>query len=323
MLRRLRNILTPAVLLAILGGFAPGVMVGAKRGVPFVGEERGWSIGVYAGDSPLSLQPLPGIANPVLTAADVTDIHATFVADPFWVQHDGVWHVFVEAMNAENGRGEIALATSADARTWTYQQVVLREEEHLSYPQVFEHDGRWWMIPEIADAGEVRLYVAEEFPTKWRKTATLLPGGFIDPTLFQHDGRWWMFASRGNDMLHLFFADELNGPWQEHPMSPVVRFNANYGRCGGRVIEYHGSLIRFAQDDFPEYGNQLYAFEIVALTPTQYEEHKLPTNPILTRGGDGWRSLGMHQIDAQQLPDGSWIAVVDGLGDRRVFGWGY
>jgi hypothetical protein len=42
-----------------------------------------WAIGLYCGATPLSLQPAHAASNPVITAADVTDVPALFVADPF------------------------------------------------------------------------------------------------------------------------------------------------------------------------------------------------------------------------------------------------
>ena len=49
-----------------------------------------WSIGIYTGESPVSLRPSPNVQNPVLTHAHVTDIAASFVADPFMVhENDG------------------------------------------------------------------------------------------------------------------------------------------------------------------------------------------------------------------------------------------
>src|SRR5262249_32976094 len=83
-----------------------------------------FAIGLYAGDSPFPLQPVPDVRNPILTHKDVTDIPATFVADPFMIQAQGTWYLFFEIMHAKSGKGEIGLAASPDARTWTYRQVV-------------------------------------------------------------------------------------------------------------------------------------------------------------------------------------------------------
>src|SRR5690242_2048118 len=96
-----------------------------------------WSLGIYAGSSALALSPAPGISNPVLTAQDVTDVPAAFLADPFMLFANGDWYMFFEIMHRERRVGEIGLATSRDGLRWEYRKVVLRETFHLSYPCVF------------------------------------------------------------------------------------------------------------------------------------------------------------------------------------------
>ena len=59
-----------------------------------------WSIGIYAGESPIRLVPAPGVLNPVLTAHDVSDWAASCVADPFMLRVDGTWHMFFEVFDA-------------------------------------------------------------------------------------------------------------------------------------------------------------------------------------------------------------------------------
>jgi len=118
-----------------------------------------WSIGIYAS---LSSAPLKfsgeNIANPVLTAKDVSDVPANFVADPFLVHDNGAWFMFLEVINdtAEPGRpqlrypykGAIGLAESKDGLDWSYRQIVLDEPFHLSYPYVYQWKGEYYMIPE-------------------------------------------------------------------------------------------------------------------------------------------------------------------------------
>src|SRR5215467_12705552 len=53
-----------------------------------------WSIGILRGTGPLDLRaPVPE-DNPVLGYAAVTDVVASFVADPFLIRHDGAWYMF-------------------------------------------------------------------------------------------------------------------------------------------------------------------------------------------------------------------------------------
>ena len=122
------------------------------------------------------------MGNPVLTAADVDDLAAEFVADPFLFRRDGRWYLFFEALQAGTGRGVIGLAVSDDARSWSYQGVVLQEEFHLSYPHVFAHGNEVYMTPETLALGCVVLYRADPFPERWRREAELVAGRAADPT---------------------------------------------------------------------------------------------------------------------------------------------
>lgn len=111
-----------------------------------------WSIGIVSGASPLRLRHASGSSNPVLTRYSVSDVRALFVADPFLIHVGDLWHMFFEVYNFDTDRGEIAWATSQDGFAWTYQRIVLREAFHLSYPYVFEWEGRYYMIPETHQA---------------------------------------------------------------------------------------------------------------------------------------------------------------------------
>ena len=57
----------------------------------FVATRDVWSIGIYTGTSPLHMGLAGAPDNPVLTAAQVTDIPAMFVADPFMLRVQQTW----------------------------------------------------------------------------------------------------------------------------------------------------------------------------------------------------------------------------------------
>ena len=318
--KRRRAVIIVLVLVCLTVGAIP---TGCSRGIPFVGKEGEWSIGIYTGDSPLALVSPGTVRNPVLTAKDVTDIQALFVADPFMVRERSTWYMFFEVMNGLTNQGDIGYATSGDGFHWVYQQIVLDEPFHLSYPYVFNWKNEYYMIPESIGAGAIRLYKAIDFPTRWLFNGTLLGYPYVDPSVFRYEDRWWMFAgSDRNSTLHLFYADELMGPWTEHLNSPIVRQDANIARPGGRIL-VHDRIIRYAQDDDPTYGNQIRAFIVTTLTTESYEEREESELLGVKASGVGWNSAGMHAIDAHQDDESGWIACVDGYQIHLVFGWGH
>ncbi len=277
---------------------------------------RRWSIAIYAGDSPFALSAAPGVVNPVLTARDVTDVSARYVADPFMLRKESFWYMFFEVLEDETGRGKIAYAQSDDALTWTYRGVVLEEPFHLSYPYVFACNNEIYMVPETGNAFAVRLYRAVEFPIRWQFAGNLLTGKrYVDSSLVNHRDGWWLFTAdepARNDSLCLYRSERIEGPWTEHPSSPVVASNPHLARPAGRVFEYRGSLFRYAQDDSRWYGRQVWALEITKLTTTDYGERLVTEEPVLRQGRFGWNSLGMHHVDPHPLDGNRWIACVDG-----------
>jgi hypothetical protein len=271
-----------------------------------------WSIGIYKGESPYKLRP--ATAMPTLSRVNVTDVEARFIADPFMIQA-GSWYMFFEVLLTSN-KGEIGLATSDNGVEWNYQQIVLREDFHLSYPYVFEWQGAYYMSPETLGANAVCLYQAEEFPTRWSLKARLLEGQCADPSIVRFADRWWLFTCSTpyeHNTLRLHFAEELTGPWREHPKSPIIRNDKCRARPGGRVLTLDNKLIRFAQDCLPLYGSRVRAFDVLELNPAHYVEVENLASPILQPDGSGWNALGMHHVDAHKQADGSWLACVDGL----------
>jgi len=273
-----------------------------------------WSIGIFTGLKLTDLKQAQEAQTPVLSAQDVSDVPALFVADPFMLKVNNTWHMFFEVMNSETDKGEIGLAISKNGFDWHYQKIVLRHPFHLSYPYVFCAGGEYFMVPESYQANSMRLYRGDPFPLKWSYAGTLLNGAWVDSSIFHFNSRWWAFSSPAgmeHQVLELFSASDLMGPWRRHPMSPLILGNNRMARCAGRVIVRDGCPVRFTQDCFPFYGTGVRAFEVSVLTGSSYAERELKSSPILTAGTEPWRRQGMHHIDPHFI-DGRWLACVDG-----------
>ncbi|MFN6945463.1 MAG: hypothetical protein ACK4ND_10985 [Cytophagaceae bacterium] len=308
--------------LACLMSFIIGIYIGKTRGIPFVEKKTIWSIGIYTGPSPFDLTPPNNFENPVLTARDVKDVPAEFVADPFMVKENNTWYMFFEVLNKKTNQGDLGVALSKDGLNWTYKQIILDEPFHLSYPYVFKWGNDYYMIPESNQAFSIKLYKAINSPYKWTFVKNLIEGkNFSDNSIIFHNNKWWIFTSIKNDTLRLYYSSDLLGPWTEHPKSPIINGNPSIARAGGRVILFNNQIIRFAQDDYPYYGKQVRAFKITELSTQSYKEEEIGL--ILKPLGSGWNAKGMHHIDPHQLDNGKWIACVDGFKDSVVFGLKY
>lgn len=293
---------------------------------PFTDVIETWSIAVAARESPV--QPMADWPRPSLGGSDTGLDDLNGVADPFLVSAQGSEFLFLEVIvradgypNGEHGR--IGVARREDGE-WIYEGIVLEEDFHLSYPHVFAIDGTYYMVPESSQDERVILYRADTFPGGWTEVATLLEGTFTDPTVFRTGASWWMFATTSteddDDTLRLYGADDIEGPWTEHPASPLVMGDTSRARQAGAVITVDGMLVRYAQDNTDGYGRAVRAFSILELTASTYAEEEISTIPVVEASGTGWNADGMHHISAIDM-GGTWLVATDGYRYDRVFGW--
>jgi hypothetical protein len=290
---------------------------GARSHFPFE-RKNVFSIGMYSGTSPLHLTPFP--TNPVFSARDVTDVPARYVADPFLVHYKERFYLFFEVWNLKTNNGQIGLATSDDAKRWTYQRIVLKEPFHLSYPYVFQWQGSFYMIPESGEAESIRLYVADPFPDQWSYVTTLVYGYYVDASILKHHDKWWLLTAddRSSEIgLYVYSAPELLGPWTGHPANPVV-VSSSLARPGGRAFSYEGRLFRLGQDCFDTYGLSVRALEVLRLGDFEYLESEVAGGPLLEGSGSGWNASGMHHLDVQDFGRRGWVAVADGWTERLL-----
>jgi hypothetical protein len=231
-------------------------------------------------------------------------------ADPFGIHVQGVWYVFFE-MLVRAGNAVIAVASSKDLSDWQLLGVCLRERHHLSFPFVFEHGGRIYLMPESKSVRRVDLYRATEFPMRWERCDTLVRGRLMDATIAAWQGRYWMFAGWHSYWLKLFYASQPTGPWRRHWMPVARTYSKENVRPGGRPISMEGELVRFVQDNRACYGKQLRAMKVTCLNRLWFSERPFGKSPILTPEGTGWYGHRMHHLDLHPY-QGGWVGFVDG-----------
>jgi len=277
-------------------------------------------------------EPLPSANNPVLTARDVTDANADFVADPFIYIPDledsfSDWHMFFEVYE---GRGKIGHATSTDnGITWNYNQLVLSPSFHLSYSQVFRYEGSYYMIPNPGHNDYLPLYKADTWPTNWTQLKQWLPNvanniSFKDHSTYfdAEESRWYLITGTDdggtNSGVRAYYSDKNIGleniTWNAHPGNPVVSGRESAARAAGRGYTLdNGEQVAFYQDTVSEYGDKVRAYEITTLTTSSFADAEYTVSPILEEGGTGWRSDKMHHYDPWWRDgEGRWVAAVDG-----------
>jgi hypothetical protein len=235
-----------------------------------------------------------------------------FSADPFAIRTEDVVHVFFEDFDYRTSKGYIS-AIRLFARAHSVTETAIEEPFHLSYPNVFTHEGAFYCIPESCEANQVILYRADNFPGGWTRVATLIDGfAGVDGTILRHDGRWWLFATDQNDghnyKLTVWHAPELTGPWTPHVLNPV-KMDIRSARPAGTPFVHEGSLYRPAQDCSAIYGGSVTINRVVKLTPHEFEEE---IADVVEPYEYGPYPDGVHTISAAEN-----VTVVDGM--KKVF----
>ncbi|MBX2879012.1 MAG: hypothetical protein KTR32_03715 [Granulosicoccus sp.] len=210
-------------------------------------------------------------------------------ADPHTVTDSGKQFVFFEKLPKHNDPAHIAVATLGKSGQLSKPLTVLQEDHHLSYPFVFQHKGEHYMIPETSGQNKIRLYRATHFPDQWQVVADLVSDiNAADTTLFYHQNLWWMFTNCQShrcvderDELHLYYAEQLTGPWLPHEMNPVLS-GVDRSRMAGSIISDGQSHYRLSQYGAYRYGFGINISRIDELNPRVYREsalHRLVPDP--------------------------------------------
>jgi hypothetical protein len=213
-----------------------------------------------------------------------------YFADPFGLIRDRTLHVFVEAFDyrvkhAVIERHELGL----DDLRWRSGRVVLSRPFHLSYPNVFEHEGQVCMIPESARAGEIALYRSVDGNLDaWERQCALIAGvPGADASVIRHGGRWWMFyaivgpGARDQRELHAAHAPALTGPWHPLPGNPI-RVDRGGARPAGQPFhDASGRVVLPVQDSTEGYGSALRLLRFDELEP---ERVRCEATPVRLTG---------------------------------------
>lgn len=218
-------------------------------------------------------------------------------ADPYLFVKNDMLYLFYEAKYGHKP-GIIEMICTKDLKTWTDPVVVLKENHHLSYPWVFEENGKIYMMPESKQADCIKLYECDKddlshfsFKTK------LLEGQYVDSCIYRDGKNYFLMTSEKKDGIYnlkLYVSDSLTGKYTEHPKSPLMK-NNKFGRNGGSFISEGGKLYRFAQDCSNNYGENIHVIEITSIDKDNYSE-KVVKESIFDRNTEIFNGGG-HQYN--------------------------
>jgi hypothetical protein len=233
-----------------------------------------------------------------------------FLADPFLIQHEGVRYVFFEEFVYQSSKAHISVCILDEDNNPSMPIKILESDHHLSFPFVFRHEGRFYMIPERSAGNSIVLYEAKQFPYDWTFRYILVDNfAGVDSVLHWDKGRLWLFTSDGADgnqdnNLYLFSSPSLFETFRPHRRNPVKE-GLRGSRMAGCFIESAGILYRPSQNCSARYGGSLVMNRIHHLSDDDFVEQEveemipLPGSPF---------PLGLHTCNTLDE-----VKVIDGL----------
>jgi len=193
-----------------------------------------------------------------------------FSADPFYSESEN--SLYFEKFNYLFGIGKLS-KYSFD--TSEIIEIKTKDNFHLSYPCLFEYKNKTYVIPEGAQSNKIVIY--ELINGKDLISVNTVAENFsgIDPTIVESNGIWYIFATDGskgsNSYLNIFYSNSPLEKWNQHELNPV-KINITNARGAGSIFKEGNSLIRPAQNCYPEYGTSIVFNKIETLSPSEFRE---------------------------------------------------
>jgi len=204
-----------------------------------------------------------------------------FWADPFVVEKDGEYFIFVEEFIYSKNKAHIAVLKLDKSGSLLSNETIIEKPYHMSYPFVFKMGDSYYMIPETSKNRTIDLYKCVVFPNKWEFCMTLMENiSAADTTLFYHNQSYWLFTavdqtdniSGCSTELFLFFnKDIFSANWKSHPCNPVVS-DVTKARPAGKLFIREGKIYRPSQNCSGLYGNSFNLNQITRLDENAYSE---------------------------------------------------
>jgi hypothetical protein len=199
-----------------------------------------------------------------------------FLADPFGIIKGENLTILCEEFDNARKRGVIASITLDGKGEFSTDHTVIDSPFHMSYPYLLQDENKIYCVPETFEARAINLFRAEDFPEKWIRASTILPGiPAVDPTIFYFQGLWWLMHTdeeQGPNLnLFAWYAGTLGGPWKPHLRNPI-KTDIRSSRPGGTPFVHNGMLYRPAQDCSKTYGGRIALNRVLTLNPQDFAE---------------------------------------------------
>lgn len=219
-----------------------------------------------------------------------------YAADPFIFIEEGDIYIFAEIYIYTKGKGSLGYCKIVEGKPSKWK-VVIEEDYHLSYPNIFKVDDEIYICPESSENNSIYFYKATLFPDKWEKNKTLISNMMCcDTTFIKIADKSYGFTYRIDNDLHDLLLFKIDDGMVEFCSENPINTDLGSARPGGNIINENGKLIRVSQDCIPYYGHGVVFSEINLNWPYYSEKiiRKIYPEKINIKINRKYKKIGIH-----------------------------
>ncbi len=184
-----------------------------------------------------------------------------YQADPFGVEKDGELYVFYEEYLKNQSYAILKCSIYDKDLNKTDDRIILDDGTHKSFPFVFEHENKYYLMPESSALNKLVIYESLDFPFSWGNEKVILNFACSDAILKKIENKWYLLYSKSkvdneNEILYMKFSDDLFGDW-EAQKEHIVKKDLYNSRNAGDIYKINYSYYRFAQNCLNQYGENI------------------------------------------------------------------
>jgi hypothetical protein len=245
-----------------------------------------------------------------------------YYADPFLLlSKNENLKILLEDFSFDKDYGRISLMTLDKSFNQLSQKILLDTKSHISYPFVFTENNKTYIFPEAGRSGKLSCYEYDPLNESIDFLQDIVNLPLCDSSILKHGDKYWIFATISDIdavtdaitdyKVHVFFSDNLLGPYISHPGNPV-KSGLNGTRQAGNFIEVDGIIYRPTQNCKRIYGESITINKVTELNELNVAEEPYLNININRKKRSNY---GMHTIHTINVMDD--IIVVDGT--RWIF----
>jgi hypothetical protein len=212
-------------------------------------------------------------------------------ADPFGVKVGENYIVFYEEKIYNNYGTIKCLILSNDIKI-VENKTIIDEGKHFSFPNFFEFDNTYYLIPETYSKGNLSLYICDKFPFEWREDVVILHEACVDTTLYYYNNLWYLFYCKIGHKNKLFMRvnKDLKFGW-DNCLEKLVADDPFNCQNGGRIIEINKELFRVSQNCKNYYGESIVVNKVKIINDNRYEEEYYHEYKLKNKNVKGFHTM--------------------------------